>query len=100
VSFSTLGAGREDPEVPRPTGSLVFALCGVFHIAGSIMSGSLYLVHFTFGLQLFAANHVSDCFLGFANRVVDCTLNVFLVHMAPLRDLDAALYVRGEYEIC
>lgn len=69
---------------------LVFTLYSILHISRSIVSSSLDLVDLAFGLKLLTADRVADYFFGFADCVVNGAFNVFLVHVSPLRPLDAA----------
>jgi hypothetical protein len=58
-------------------------------IPSRIVHCALYLLHFAFCLEFRIAGGAPRSFLGLADKAVDCTLCVLLIHVSPLSWLDA-----------
>jgi hypothetical protein len=90
--------GWKAERTPSPNGPSVFAgsvvdyfSAGILHVSRRIVSGSLDLVYLAFGLESLTADCMTHGLFGFADSIVNGALYVFLVHIPPLRTLDAAL---------
>ena len=72
-----------------PTGCVLYAVngffAGVLGIAAALCTGPFSLVNLAFGFKFLVAGDVPSNLFSLARGLISCTLNVFLVHVTPLR---------------
>ena len=57
----------------------------VLGIAAALCTGPFSLVNLAFGFKFLVAGDVPSNLFSLARGLISCTLNVFLVHVTPLR---------------